>query len=212
MSNPYNLLGVSRSSTDEQIKSAYKELAKKYSPENYTESPLSDLAANKMNEINEAYDQIMSERRLASVQNTNNNQQQSYRATSGEFSDARSYLDAGNYQAAENILLNVPDGEHSAEWNFLMGRACQMKGWLNESTKYFNRACQLDPQNSEYRNAQNSTQYARTNPNNMNGNPYNRGYNTQNAGGGCSGCDICTTLYAADCCCECLGGDLIRCC
>ena len=63
MSDPYKVLGVSPYDTDEKIKLAYKELAKKYHPDNYDSSPLSDLAEEKMKEINEAYDQIMDERR-----------------------------------------------------------------------------------------------------------------------------------------------------
>lgn len=213
MSNPYSVLGVDRNATDEQIKSAYKELAQKYSPENFTESPLSDLAANKMTDIIAAYDQIMSERRLAAIKSEeSSSNRQSSQSPYSDFSAVRSYLNAGNYAAAENILLEVPANGKNAEWNFLMGRVCQMKGWLSESAKYFNKACQLDPQNMEYQNAKNSAQYARNNSNNMNGNPYNRGYNTQNAAGGCSGCDICSNLLLADCCCECMGGDLIRCC
>ena len=60
--DPYTVLGVSRSSTDEEIKKAYRELAKKYHPDNYADSSLADLANEKMKEINEAYDTIQKER------------------------------------------------------------------------------------------------------------------------------------------------------
>ena len=56
MSDPYKVLGVSPNATDDEIKTAYRELAKKYHPDNYAESPLADLASEKMKEINEAYD------------------------------------------------------------------------------------------------------------------------------------------------------------
>ena len=59
MNDPYQTLGVSRNATDEQIKQAYKELARKYHPDNYANNPLSDLAESKMKEINEAYDAII---------------------------------------------------------------------------------------------------------------------------------------------------------
>lgn len=59
MSDPYQVLGVSPSASDEEVKTAYRNLAKKYHPDNYADSPLADLASEKMKEINEAYDSIM---------------------------------------------------------------------------------------------------------------------------------------------------------
>ena len=80
------------------------------------------------------------------------------------------------------------------------------RGWLEEAKDHFSRACQMDPGNPEYSAAlnqamnQGSGVYGGYNPNmNMNA-------------GGCNACDVCSTLYCADCCCECMGGDLIRCC
>ena len=58
MNNPYEVLGVSPSATDEEIKKAYRDLAKKYHPDKYANSPLADVAEQKMKAINEAYDAI----------------------------------------------------------------------------------------------------------------------------------------------------------
>ena len=62
MKDPYKVLGVAREATDEEIKKAYRELARKYHPDNYVNNPLADLVEEKMKEVNEAYDQIQKER------------------------------------------------------------------------------------------------------------------------------------------------------
>lgn len=53
--DPYEILGVSRNASDEEIKKAYRDLAKKYHPDR---NPGNEAAAQKMNEINAAYDAI----------------------------------------------------------------------------------------------------------------------------------------------------------
>ena len=60
--NPYEVLGVSENADEETIKKAYKELVKKYHPDRYINNPLADLAAEKMKEINKAYDMITNKR------------------------------------------------------------------------------------------------------------------------------------------------------
>ena len=58
MNDPYSVLGVSPSASDEEIKKVYRDLARKYHPDNYQDNPLADLAQEKMKAINEAYDTI----------------------------------------------------------------------------------------------------------------------------------------------------------
>ena len=58
MRDPYEVLGVSPDADDNEIKKAYRELARKYHPDNYQNNPLADLAEEKMKEINEAYDAV----------------------------------------------------------------------------------------------------------------------------------------------------------
>ena len=59
MSDPYLVLGIKPSASDEEVKQAYREMVKKYHPDSYQDNPLSDLAEEKMKEVNEAYDAIV---------------------------------------------------------------------------------------------------------------------------------------------------------
>ena len=213
MTDPYKVLGVSRDATDEEIKKEYRNLARKYHPDNYAGSDLADLAGEKMKEINEAYDQIQKERAgKASGGGYGGYQSQSggasYRGTgSGAGGGAaglgrvRQLINAGRFAEAGIILDSIPQGERNAEWNYLKGCVLLQRGWYYDAQKYFELACYMDPGNTEY-------QAALQNIRNSAG-QYGKTYR-QSAG--CSACDMCTGLICADCLCECCGGDLIRCC
>jgi molecular chaperone DnaJ len=60
--NPYEVLGIRPTSTEEEVKKAYRDLVKKYHPDKYKDNPLEDLAKEKMQEINEAYESIQASR------------------------------------------------------------------------------------------------------------------------------------------------------
>ena len=65
MRDPYQVLGVPSTATDEEVKKAYRDLARKYHPDNYHDNPLADLAQERMKEINEAYEAVQSQRKAA---------------------------------------------------------------------------------------------------------------------------------------------------
>ena len=73
--DPYKVLGITPQTSDDDVKRAYRELARKYHPDNYVNNPLADLAEARMKEINEAYDMIMDQRsgKTSSQQTENNN-------------------------------------------------------------------------------------------------------------------------------------------
>jgi molecular chaperone DnaJ len=152
MTDPYIVLGVSRDASDEEIKKAYRDLARKYHPDNYANNPLADLAQEKMKQINEAYDTITKER--AGGKQYRSYSQPGYSSSgssSGAFNDVRSCIMSGDYARAEAILKSRSD--HNAEWNFLMGAVCYHRGWMDEAANYFRTACSMDPDNAEYRQA-----------------------------------------------------------
>lgn len=205
MNDPYKILGVSPSASDDEIKAAYRELAKKYHPDNYANNPLGDLANEKMTEVNAAFDEIMNSRRGGSAYGSTS---YGYSQGSSDYSQIRSLIQNGNVTEADNILSQISESYRNAEWYFLKGSVAYSRGWLNDAYNYFSRACSMDPNNREYSAALNQMNSQRGGY--MNGSPSQR-YNTS-SNPGCSGCDLCQGLICADCCCECMGGDLISCC
>lgn len=216
MTDPYQVLGVASSATDDQIKSAYRELARKYHPDNYSNNPLSDLAQEKMKQINEAYDSIQKQRKQQSSSGnyqygggSGRNSYGSSQGGSSQFSDIRTLLKNSRVSEAEELLEGVPQAQRDAEWQFLRGNVFYTKGWLDEAYNCYVRANQMNPANSEYQAALNQLMWQRNTGRPSNG--YGGDYRTARSGGP-SGCDLCSSLICADCCCECMGGDLISCC
>ena len=223
MTDPYQVLGVSPSATDEQIKNAYRELARKYHPDNYANNPLADLAQEKMKEINEAYDQIQRQRKQQSSRAGQGYSQSGYsqsgysRSYAGQggssrggsqFADIRQLLNANRVSDAEELLEGIPQSRRDAEWYFLRGRVFYVRGWLDQAYNYYVRANQMSPGNAEYQTALNQLMWQRNTGRPAGG--YGDYRNVQT--GGVSGCDMCMGLICADTCCECMGGDLISCC
>ena len=198
MNDPYKVLGVAKDATDEEIKKAYRNLARKYHPDNYVNNPLADLVEEKMKEINEAYDTIQKQR---SAQNGTNSS-----SSSGvSFAQIRILINQGRFSEAGTYLDYVPVSDRNAEWNFLKGCVLAKRGYYYDAQKYYETACYLDPENAEYHDALNKFK----NINTQRGENYTSG---QRHTSSCDTCDVCSTLICADCCCECMGGDLIRCC
>lgn len=199
MRNPYEVLGVKQGASPDEIKKAYRELVKKYHPDQYRDNPLSTLAEEKLKEINEAYD-YLGKNNGGSESSVNNNY------SSGDFSKVRMHINNGNIVEAEQMLDRMTS--KTAEWYYLKGVIYIQKGWYSEGYNYLKTAVDMDPNNFEYRSALNKVNYQNTT---YRSTPYSggyqRGYNNNP-----DMCSICSYLYCADCCCECAGGDLISCC
>ncbi|MDR1117256.1 MAG: DnaJ domain-containing protein [Oscillospiraceae bacterium] len=202
MTDPYKVLNIDPRASDDEVKQAYRDLARKYHPDSYADNPLSDLAEEKMKEINEAYDQIMKQRGSGGNSRSyySNSSDSGYNSADagGVYMRIRQYISMGNLVQAEQMLGSVP--EKNAEWYFLSGSIAYRKGWFDEALRNFQTACDMDPNNLEYRRALSTIQGR-------------GGYRSPvGQGGGMSTCDCCSSLICADCCCECMGGDLIPCC
>lgn len=207
MKDPYSVLGVNENATEDEIKRAYRELARKYHPDAYADNPLADLAQEKMQEINAAYDQIMNSRKHRS----GNSGWSGGSTGSSQFSDIRNLIANGRYEDAQELLDGIPVASRDAEWYFLNGSVLYKRGWFDNAYTSFATACRMDPSNPEYRQALNQVQRQRGGGY---ANPYGgyRGAGYGNGGNDCDGCNLCLNLWCLDSCCECMGGDLIPCC
>lgn len=193
MSDPYQVLGVKPSASDDEIKRAYRELARKYHPDNYQNNPLADLAEEKMKEINEAYDAVTKMRSGGGQSYSGSGYQSSgYRQqTQGNdpvFAQVRNLINSGNVEQAERLLQGT--NVRSAEWYFLTGSIAYRRGWLDEARQNYQIAVRMDPNNMEYRQAYSMMQQG--------GNAYRpAGYGS----GGMDALDCCTTLACLNCLC-----------
>lgn len=205
MNNPFEILGISQNATDEQVREAYRFQARKLQQE-LDNNPDSPQIKESLSQLDKAYDEIIMSRSGFGGQKSYNyaNQTKSYTSYTApaDFSDIRAKIHSGRLDDAQILLDGMPEMNRTAEWYYLKGTIQQRKGWLEEAYGNFAAACRLDPQNREYKAAYDQMQNSRSG-----------GYRTvRNEKRGASFCDVCTGLLCADCCCECMGGDLISCC
>lgn len=197
MTDPYKVLGVSEYDSDEDIKKAYRELAKKYHPDAYLNNPLKDLAQEKMKQINEAYDEIRRIRQSGAARTSNSSTGTSSSGYSytvkTDFERVRLLINSGRRTEAGIVLDNVPEDKRNAEWYFLKGCVYYQGGWMMEARKYFEKAVELEPQNLEFRQALDNLA-ARGN------------YTSATADFNCSLCRICTSIICCQCVMECCDG------
>ena len=158
MRDPYQVLGVPSTATDEEVKKAYRDLARKYHPDNYHDNPLADLAQERMKEINEAYEAVQSQRKAARAGGYSGGYcgyqagyQSGYQSGGSRYQRIRMAISQGNLNLAEELLNAMTD--HDAEWSFLKGAICYRRGWLDEARRYYQNAVNMDPDNQEYQRA-----------------------------------------------------------
>ena len=155
--DPYKVLGVSPDASDEEIKRAYRSLAKKYHPDR---NPGDQEAARKMQEINAAYEQIKNPQPQPNYGGYGNLFGGSYQQTSQEdsyFQGVRQYIRFGRYQEALNMLNNMTD--RSARWYYYSALAHNGLGNQVTALEHIRKAVSMEPDNYEYLDALNSIEH-----------------------------------------------------
>ena len=169
--DPYKVLGIGPNASDEEIKQAYRRLAKKYHPDL---NPGDQEAAKKMQEVNAAYEQIKNPEKAGSGGYDYGNTGYggygsgyggyydpfggSYRQQSSQTGDqyqqaAYQYLRFGQYREAINALVNCQ--ERNARWYYLSALANNGLGNQVTALEHIRRAVSMEPDNPEYLDALN---------------------------------------------------------
>ena len=193
MSDPYVILGVKPNASDDEVKRAYRELVKKYHPDSYQNNPLSDLAEEKMKEVNEAYDAIVRQRAGGQSGGGSYGGYQSSGGGQGAyggdplFQQVRQMIDMGRLNEAQRLLET--SGARPAEWYYLMGSLSYRRGWLAEARDHFSMALRMEPGTPEYHQA---VQYIDQQA--------GRGFQTYQQGG-MSTADCCMSALCLNCLC-----------
>ena len=200
VNNPYEVLGVPRNASNDEVKKAYRQLCKKYHPDSYVDNPLAELAEEKFKEVQAAYEQIMKEREGGGYSYSTTGQTQSTSQETAELQAVRNFINNRRFHEALNVLSNI--GNRTAMWYYYSAIANMGIGNNLVAVDHAKQAAAMEPNNMEYVNFANQMQFRGQQYQNM-----GYGYGRQSFGTG----NLCCDLWCMDTMCECMGGDLCSC-
>lgn len=210
--NPFVILGVDKNATQSEILEAYKQKRAYYQAHVFDEGESGAQAASMLNQLDDAYQQAM-EMAVESATVTGEGE--------SAYEQVKQAIRSKDIETAQKLLDDM--SYRGAEWHYYQSVVFYEKNWLNDTKKQLEIALQIDPQNEKYQRAldnlkkkiDGSRPYDKEGAQgvyNADSTQTDRTY-TQRDGAVADGiCSACQALWCADCCCECMGGDLIRCC
>lgn len=209
--NPFVILGVDKNATQSEILEAYKQKRAYYQAHVFDEGESGAQAASMLNQLDDAYQQAM-EMAVESATVTGEGE--------SAYEQVKQAIRSKDIETAQKLLDDM--SYRGAEWHYYQSVVFYEKNWLNDTKKQLEIALQMDPQNDKYKRALDNLKKK------IDGSrPYDKEgaqgvYNADSTqtdrtykrdGAVADGiCSACQALWCADCCCECMGGDLIRCC
>lgn len=152
MADPYQMLGVKEDSSSEEIRKAYRALARRWHPDRFQEGPERLWAEQKMLEINAAYNAALKNALCPAAGEERE-----------QLSDVRRLIEVGQLGAARQALMRI--ATRSAEWNYLLGAILMRQGEIRKAALYFGIASRQEPGCSAYRTAYHSAEQIRNREN-----------------------------------------------
>ena len=183
MMDPYQVLGISRGASDEEIKKAYRSLSRKYHPDANVNNPNKDQAEEKFKQVQQAYDQIMKEKQQGTSYGGYGNAyggagnggysdfggfggyysgRNAYQEENSRLQAAANYIRNGYYREALNVLNDIPFGERNGRWYYYSAVANNYAGNTATALEHIRRAVELEPSNIQYRQFQQNMEYGGT--------------------------------------------------
>lgn len=199
MIDPYQVLGVSRSASDEEIKKAYRNLSRRYHPDANINNPDKAQAEEKFKQVQQAYDQIMKEKQQGTGYGSSSGgyggfggfggfggaqsggyygNTDGYQEESGRMQAAANYINNRYYREAMNVLNDIPFSERQGRWYYYSAMTNQGMGNTATALEHIRRAVELEPSNIQYRQYQQHLEYGGTWYTTM-GSGYERPYSGQ---------------------------------
>ncbi len=213
--DPFVILGANDQVTQNELYEAYKAKRREWEPKRFAVGDEGTEACEKLDEIEQAYreaDEILKSR---------------YYVTDSpdKLKEADELIKKANYDEAQKVLDTA--AERTAEWYFLQSIISYAKKREAEALEQLRTAVSMEPGNAKYAEALKHMEGKKVNSAyNNDGSARSRVYayrddsersyrdddQYRSPQRGMSPCDCCAGLMCADCCCECMGGDLISCC
>lgn len=213
MANPYEVLGVSPSANDEEIKKAYRNLSRRYHPDANINNPNRAQAEERFKEVQQAYDQIMKEKQQGYSYDSFGGQGGYYSSYGGfrgayggqqhsstsdtdtiELQAAANYINHRCYREALNVLSNIHT--RSARWYYYSAMANAGAGNNVTAKEHISQACAMEPGNIQYRAFEQQLSYGGDWYSNM-----GRGYTRPYAGNSGFCWSLCLMNLLCNCCC-----------
>ena len=145
MADAFKVLGIDKTSSEEEVRRAHRELARRWHPDRFPEGPERMWAESRMIQINLAFEDALRQCRQgegALNQSTPEREQ---------LEDVRALLGLGQVAAARQALMRV--STRSAEWNYLFGVVLLRLGEIEKAVLYFGIATRQRPVNAQYQSA-----------------------------------------------------------